>query len=104
MTQYLIFQLDFENPKHRDLTFMSSREIADISDEYDLVGVIHADSLADVFYKSNIGGRELEKNIYRVGEMSSVSVGDIVVSLENDQAYVCALYGWDEIEMKVAVQ
>jgi hypothetical protein len=104
MTQYLIFQLDYENPKSRDLTFMSSQEIADISDEYDLVGVIHAESLDDVFYKTNIGGRELEKNIYRVGEMASVSVGDIVVSLANDQAYVCAAYGWDEIEMKVAVQ
>ncbi len=102
MTQYLIFQLDFENPKHRDLTFMSSQEIADISDEYDLVAVLSASKLDDVFYMTNIGGTELEKNIERVGEMSSVSVGDIVVDLTTEQAYVCALYGWDEIEMKVA--
>jgi len=102
MNKYLIFQLDFENPKRRDLTFMTSQEIADISDEFDLVAVLSASKLDDVFYMTNIGGTELEKNIERVGEMTSVSVGDIVVDLTTEQAYVCASVGWEAIEMKEA--
>ena len=37
MTTYMIYQLPFENENCRELTFMSDKEIEEISDQYEIV-------------------------------------------------------------------
>jgi hypothetical protein len=105
VSRYAIYQLDFDHPKNRDLTFMEASEIEEISNEYDFVGIIDGKSLDDVFRISNTCGMfpELESLIERVMPMHSLSVGDIVHNLTTDETYVCASFGWTKIKMKESV-
>jgi hypothetical protein len=103
MTRYAIYQLPFENEKIRDLSFMSSKEIEDISDEFEFVAQCDARSLDEVFRIANFVCEEDESLIEVVGKMHSLSVGDIVHDLTTDETFVCANYGWEKIEMKESV-
>ena len=102
MNRYAVYQLDFEHPARRDVTFMEASEIEAISDEYDFVAIIDGRSLDDVFHASNCCGMDekLESLIERVGDMTSLSVGDIVHNLTTDETFVCSSYGWTKINMK----
>tara|TARA_Y100000022_G_scaffold69827_1_gene60055 strand:- start:1275 stop:1646 length:372 start_codon:yes stop_codon:yes gene_type:complete len=57
---------------------------------YTHVANIQAPNLELVFQVGNIGPEEL---IERIGQMASVSMGDIVVT-EDEKAYLCAACGW----------
>ena len=63
-------------------------------DMYSKVAVIKADNLEGVYEIGNIGP---ESAITRLARMKSVSVGDVVVD-RYGAAYVCATFGWNEVE------
>ena len=102
MQRYAIYQLPFENANSRDVYFMSPEEIEAISDQYEFVGIIDGLSVDHVFETSNCLEfmPERESLIERVGEMSSLSVGDIVHNLTTDVTYLCLDCGWATINMK----
>jgi hypothetical protein len=54
INRFAVYQLSDENPKIRDMYFMSTEEIEAISDEYDLVGMIDANDLEQAFTVGNI--------------------------------------------------
>ena len=60
---------------------------------YDHVANITADSLNGVFHIGNMGP---EENIERLAQMSSVSVGDLVIA-ENGDKHVVASVGFQEV-------
>lgn len=99
INRFAVYQLSDENPKIRDMYFMSAEEIEAISDEYDLVGMIDANELEQAFTVGNIWA---EARITKVGDMRSVSVGDILEDLVTGKTYVVAKFGFDEISMKEA--
>lgn len=103
MQTYLIYQLPFENENTRDLSFMTPAEIESISDQFELVARVDARSLDTVFRIANFVSEEDESLIEVVGEMHSLSVGDIVVNLDTDESFVCLNYGWKKIAMKESV-
>lgn len=98
MNQYAIYQLPFENEKLRDLFFMNSTEVEDISDEFELVGTVKAGSFEQVF---SIGNMDRDR-VDTVGPMRSVSVGDILVNIATGETVVVAKFGFDKINMKEA--
>lgn len=69
-------------------------KVLDARDMYSKVAEIKADNLEDVFTIGNIGP---ESAITRLARMKSVSVGDVVVD-QYGAAYVCATFGWQEVE------
>ena len=97
INRFAVYQLSDENPKIRDMYFMSTEEIEAISDEYDLVGMIDANDLERAFTVGNIW---TEARINKVGDMRSVSVGDILEDLVTGKTYVVANIGFNEISMK----
>ena len=103
MNQYAIYQLSDENPKIRDLYFMDSKEIESISDEYDFVAAIKAENLDQVFRIGNFVCPEDDEFRAVIGQMRSVSVGDIVECIETGETHVVAKYGFEKITMKEAV-
>lgn len=96
MQRYAIYQLSDENPKIRDMYFMDANEIEAISDEYDLVGVVSAHSFDQVFGIGNMHRSQIET----VGQMRSVSVGDILQNLVTGETVVVANFGFNKIKMK----
>ena len=102
LTRYAVYQLPFENENSRELTFMSASQIEEISDQYEFVALIDAQSLDHVFHISNACDMDekLETLIERVQDMHSVSVGDIIHNLETDETYVVADVGFRKINMK----
>ena len=98
MQKFAIYQLSDENPKIRDMYFMSADEVEAISDEYDLVGLVSAHSFDQVFGIGNMQRSRIEV----VGEMRSVSVGDILVNLTTGETVVVASIGFKQITMKEA--
>lgn len=103
MKSYLVFQLPFENEKCRDLSFMSAKEIEAISDEYELVARIDARSADEAFRIGNFVCESDASLIEVVGDMHSISVGDILVDLSTGQELVVARFGFEKITMKEAV-
>lgn len=99
MQKFAIYQLSDENPKIRDMYFMSADEVEAISDEYDLVGLVSAQSFDHVFTIGNMQRSKVEV----VGEMRSVSVGDILVNLTTGETVIVANIGFKQITMKEAV-
>ena len=93
---YAVYQVPFENDLIRDIRFMNAREIEDVSDQYECVATVEADSLDQVF---NYGNMQREKfNV--VGEMVSVSVGDIIHNLTTDETFVVDNIGFVLINCK----
>jgi hypothetical protein len=72
----------------------TSLKVFDARDMYSKVAVIEADNLEQVFRIGNMGP---ESAITRLAGMKSVSVGDVVVD-RYGAAYVCATFGWNEVE------
>ncbi len=104
MSSYLVFQLPSENPKMRDLFFMSGKQIEAISDEFEVVAEIFADSLDEVFRLGNFIGddAEIDEKVKTKG-MRSVSVGDILVSTYTGLEYAVTSDSYELIEMKESV-
>ena len=96
---YAVYQVPFENDLIRDIRFMNAREIEDVSDQYECVATVEADSLDQVF---EYGNMQREKFIV-VGEMVSVSVGDIIHNLETDETHLVDTIGFVKITMKETV-
>lgn len=103
MNQYAVYQLPEGSKFIRDLYFMSAKEIAEISDEYEFVARIDARSLDEVFRIGNFVCLEDETLRQVFGSMHSISVGDIIHNLDTDTAHVVAKYGFEEINMKESV-
>lgn len=103
MQRYAVYQLPFENPKIRDLSFMDPLEIEAISDEYEVVATVDARSLDEVFRIGNFVSEADSTLIEVVGEMHSISVGDIIHNLETDETHVVDKIGFVMINMKEAV-
>lgn len=101
MADYAIYQLSNDNPKIRDLSFMDSKEIEEISDEYDFVASIRADSLNDVFRIGNFVSPEDDEFRAVIGPMRSISVGDIINNVYTGETFVVARYGFDKINFKL---
>ena len=104
MNTYLVYQLPSENDKMRDLYFMDHKQIEAISDEFEVVAEIVADSLDEVFRLGNFMGddAEIDAKVKTQG-MRSVSVGDILVSTYTGLEYVVTADGFELIEMKESV-
>lgn len=97
MNQYAVYQVPFENDLIRDIRFMNPRQIEEVSDQYELVGTVQADSLDQVFHYGN-----MERSRFNVvGDMVSVSVGDIIHNLTTDETFVVDNIGFCKIYMKV---
>ena len=102
MQRYAVYQLPFENPKIRDLSFMDPFEIEAISDEFEVVATVDARSLEEVFRIGNFVSEADSTLIEVVGEMHSISVGDIIHNLETDETHVVARFGFEKINMMEA--
>lgn len=102
MKEFSVYQLPFENPKMRDMYFMKSAEIQAISDEYEFVAAVKAKTLDDVFRIGNFVDPKDRNSIAVIGQMRSISVGDIIVDVYTDEAWVVAQYGFEPITMKKA--
>jgi hypothetical protein len=99
MTKFALYQVPFENDLIRDIRFMNPIEIEAVSDQYELVATVEANSLEGVFHFGNMN-RELF-NV--VGDMVSVSVGDIIHNLDTDETHVVDRIGFVKINMKECV-
>ena len=87
-------QPDFYNKYMSATTFPDVEKVMTARDMYSKVAVIKADNLEQVFGIGNMGP---ESAITRLAGMKSVSVGDVVVD-RYGAAYVCATFGWNEVE------
>ena len=95
--KYALYQVPFENDLIRDIRFMNPLEIEAVSDQFELVATVEADSLDQVFHYGNM--QRSKFNV--VGEMVSVSVGDIIHNLTTDETFVVDNIGFVKIYMKV---
>ena len=93
---FAVFQVPFENDLIRDVGFMSAEQIEEVSDQYELVGTVQAVDLEQVFFYGNI---QREKFTV-LGEMVSVSVGNIIHDIVLDQYFVVENMGFKSINMK----
>jgi hypothetical protein len=102
---YAVYQLSFEDPRSRDLSFMNPLEIEEISGDFDLVARIDARSLDEVFRIGNFVSAADESLRQIVGDegMHSISVGDIIHNLVTDETHVVDRIGFVKINMKEAV-
>lgn len=99
MTKFALYQVPFENDLIRDIRFMNPIEIEAVSDQYELVATVEANSLEGVFHFGN-----MKREMFNVvGDMVSVSVGDIIHNLETDETHVVDRIGFVKINMKEAV-
>lgn len=98
MSTFAVYQVPFENDLIRDIRFMDPLEIEAVSDQYELVGTVEAKNPEEVFHFGNI---EREKFTV-VGEMVSVSVGDIIHNITTNETFVVARFGFEKINMKEA--
>jgi hypothetical protein len=96
MTKFALYQVPFENDLIRDIRFMNPLEVEAVSDQFELVGTVEAKDLNDVFH---IGNMERQKFTV-VGDMVSVSVGDIIHNLTTDETHVVDRFGFVKINMK----
>ena len=96
MTKYAIYQLPETSSSIRDLYFLKPHEIEAISDEYELVGYTEAPDLNGVFFNGNVD----RDSITVLGDMHSISVGDIIHDLDVDCTFVVENYGFARIMMK----
>lgn len=103
MKTYLVYQLPFEHSLKRDVPILETFQIKELSDEYVVVAEIKASSLDEVFRINNFVSEKDMHNLTFLDEMHSISVGDIIVDVEEDKEYVVANYGFDRIEMKSEV-
>lgn len=96
MTKFAVYQVPFENDLIRDVGFMSAEAIELVSDQYELVGYVDAVDLEQVFFYGNM---QREKFTV-VGDMVSVSTGNIIHNLDTDETFVVENYGFKKINMK----
>jgi hypothetical protein len=96
MSKFALYQVPFENDLIRDIRFMNPLEVEAVSDQFELVGMVEAKDLGEVFSFGNMN-REMF-NV--VGDMVSVSVGDIIHNLETDETHVVDRIGFVKINMK----
>jgi hypothetical protein len=103
MKEFAVYQLPESNPKIRDMYFMKSHEIEAMSDEYEFVAAVKANTLDEVFRIGNFVVEEDRNSIAIMGEMHSISVGDIIQNVYTGETWVVAPYGFDPIDMKESV-
>jgi len=96
MAKYAIYQLPETSTSIRDLYFLKPSEVEAISDEYELVGYTEAADLNGVFFNGNVD----RDSVTVLGEMHSVSVGDIIHDLDVDATFVVERFGFARIMMK----
>ena len=96
VTTFAVYQMPFENDLIRDIRFMEAKQIQEVSDQYELVGTVEAEDLEQVFFYGNM--QRSKFNV--VGEMVSVSVGDIIHNLYTDKTFVVENHGFKQIYMK----
>jgi hypothetical protein len=77
---------------------MDPLEIEAVSDQYELVGTVEANNPEEVFHFGNIERQKFTV----VGEMVSVSVGDIIEEIETGKTWVVDKIGFVLINMKEA--
>ena len=95
---YAVYQVPFENDLIRDKGFMKPFEIEAVSDQYELVGTVEAVDPEQVFFYGN-----MQREKFTVlGEMVSVSVGDIIEEFESGKTWVVDNIGFVLINMKEA--
>jgi hypothetical protein len=95
---YAVYQVPFENDLIRDVGFMSAEQIQEVSDQYELVGTVQAVDLEQVFFYGNI---QREKFTV-LGEMVSVSTGNIIEDVASGETFVVEMMGFKQITMKEA--
>jgi hypothetical protein len=94
---------------HRDeMAFLTDEEPAkNFPEGYTKVAVVEADNLGDTFRITNnieeSWTHNPEVRELLVQRPRSTSVGDVVVSNDEDKVFLCACMGWDEINVKEAV-
>jgi hypothetical protein len=95
---YAVYQVPFENDLIRDKGFMKPLEIEAVSDQYELVGTVEAVDVEQVFFYGN-----MQREKFTVlGEMVSVSVGDIIEEIKSGKTWVVDNIGFVLINMKEA--
>lgn len=100
---YAVYQLPFEHEKSRDISFLNPLEIEAISCDFELVARIDARSLDEVFRIGNFVSEADDSLREVVGEMHSISVGDIIENLSTGDTWVVDSIGFVKITMKEAV-
>ena len=95
---YAVYQVPFENDLIRDIRFMDPLEIEAVSDQYECVATVEAKDVDEVFFFGNMQRSKFEV----VGEMVSVSVGDIIEEVESGKTWVVDNIGFVLINMKEA--
>ena len=103
MHAYAVYQLPDTNPMIRDMHFMSPLEIEAISDQYEVVARVDARTKDEVYRIGNFVCEEDSSLIEVVGEMRSVSVGDIIHNLTSGDTHVVDKIGFVKIDMKETV-
>ena len=95
---YAVYQVPFENDLIRDIRFMDPLEVEAVSDQFELVGTVEASGPEEVFHFGNMQRSKFTV----VGEMVSVSVGDIIEEIESGKTWVVDNIGFVLINMKEA--
>lgn len=103
MSAFAVYQLPDTNPMIRDLSFMNAFEIEEISDQYEVVARVDARTLDEVYRIGNFIVEEDASLIEVVGEMRSISVGDIIHNLTTGDTHVVDKIGYMMINMKETV-
>jgi len=90
-------EYDKEIRIHRDVLFFGGSEkyTPDMSECYEIAGTVEAENLDEVFHIGNIAHDQINMVADR---MRSVSIGDIIVDLTNDIAYMVDGEGFTEVE------
>lgn len=103
MSRYAVYQLPELHAKIRDLSFLSPAEVEEISGDYEVVATVDARSLDEVFRIGNFVSERDMTLIEVVGDMHSISVGDIIHNLVTDETHVVDKIGFVKINMKESV-
>jgi hypothetical protein len=103
MARFAVYQLPEDHAKIRDLSFMNPLEVEEISGDYELVARVDARSLDEVFRIGNFVVESDSTLIDVLGEMHSISVGDIIHNLDTDETHVVDRIGFVKINMKESV-
>ena len=103
MHRFAVYQLPEDHAKIRDLSFLNPLEVEEISSDYELVATVDARSLEGVFRIGNFIVEEDKTLIDIVGEMRSISVGDIIHNLTTNETHVVDRFGFVKINMKEVV-
>ena len=113
MPSYLLYQIKLSNDQYKEELFRELKfktmmlqdkdaqlavNAASVFNLYKLVALIAADDLEEAFDAGNGYSKSSRTRIEKFRHAYSMSVGDVVVDINAEKAYVCCSVGWQQID------